>query len=390
MLTANKVDLRKSEKVILFAIVTHLIGYQIFGLIGSVLPVPFITQLFRLVTVVTIILVICFSRLKVTYTRAHVFLFFCIIAYVLRVLIYFANGFENSFFTFFYYFQNLFILLLIPIALIAFDLNKAHLEYLKQVFFKYSLFFILLLFILLPFSEPGRLGFERLNPISIALYLGAGIIIAANSNIKIFIKLIHIFLSLYLMILSGSRGPLLALLLCLFMFFLFRSSTKVKIALGGVFLFFIAVFIRFVQDIIAIAPALARFNPTSDAGYMSVGIRLEQYMSAIDIFTDNIFFGGSLLEQAHNYYPHNLFLELAMSTGLVGIIIVLLLASFTVIKAWKLPDSQKWINFLTLYFFLSMMFSASIATSYQLIILLLLVLRAKVDATSCPKVLKPS
>jgi O-antigen ligase len=388
LLTANKLDLRISEKVILFAIVTHLVGYQIFGLLGSVLPIPFITQLFRIVTIVALILAVCLSKIKLTYTRAHIFLFFCIIGYILRVLIYFANGFENDFFNFFYYFQNLFILLLIPILLISFDFNNSHLEYLKKVFFGYSFIFILLLLIFLPLSEPGRLGFERLNPISIALYLGAGLVVAANCKIKFSIKLFHILLSLYLMLLSGSRGPLLALLLCLFIFLLFKASTKVKVGLGGAFIAVAIVFMKFITDLMAIAPALARFNPTSDAGYMSVGIRFEQYMSAINIFTENIFFGGSLLEQAHNYYPHNLFLELAMSTGLVGIFIIVFLASLTVSKAWKLADNQKWIVYLTMYFIISMMFSASIATSYQLLILLLLVFRVQPHKLSSKNIIE--
>lgn len=62
-------------------------------------------------------------------------------------------------------------------------------------------------------SDPYRLSFEKINPISLSLYAAICILFCNWSFRSKTISICVIILLLFIMVLSGSRGPLLALFL---------------------------------------------------------------------------------------------------------------------------------------------------------------------------------
>lgn len=149
-----------------------------------------------------------------------------------------------------------------------------------------------------------------------------------------------LYLCLFLFILaaiwSSSKGPIIALIICTLLIWILRFKRYFNLnAVIKIFSLFIALLIIFntlpteyterITDIINIIT-----NNSEEAEYGSVGIRQEMWISAYEIYLKNYFLGVGTTnwqyysEHGELLYPHNIFLELASETGLIGLTVYLL------------------------------------------------------------------
>lgn len=171
---------------------------------------------------------------------------------------------------------------------------------------------------------------------------------------------------------SASRGPVLAvsatilILLCS----LFRRK-----AIGHAVAFLV----------ITIALTIATLTYTSATGSNLVNRllaidsaieaqsgeadRLVLYAEAFSMFLDSPVFGESTKLPGRDEYPHNLFVESLMATGLVGTIPLVILLGLAIRAAWRIMTRRPelaWMPLLFLLNFVGAMFSFAIYTNVPL------------------------
>lgn len=161
-----------------------------------------------------------------------------------------------------------------------------------------------------------------------------GIIILKKENLNNLLKFIIIgiiLLAILVMLRSGSRGPVLSLIV-VSLFFLLANAKRpllgIVIVLVSAFIVFIA--IEYVKDLIQeISPILkARLFDREDQTWDRVPL----YNYAINSFLNSPIIGEKfgVYYPGQITYPHNIFLETLMQLGLIGgiMIFIILGASF--------------------------------------------------------------
>ena len=92
-------------------------------------------------------------------------------------------------------------------------------------------------------------------------------------------------------------------------------------------------------------------------------IRLSLWREGLEQFMNNPFFGNSLEVDKYQFYPHNLFIEVLLSTGLIGFIpfTLLLFRGFkATINIFRNYPQYAWIGVLFLQSFMQNMFSGAL------------------------------
>lgn len=123
---------------------------------------------------------------------------------------------------------------------------------------------------------------------------------------------------------GGSRGPLLGFLMLVMLityFYLKVGSYSVIYNLKLLIVAFsivslIVIYLPFLKENFTL---IARFTDTIDSR-TSGGTEKRDYhlISAWNIFVDSPFIGGRFVEDYENHYPHNVYLEALMATGIIG------------------------------------------------------------------------
>ena len=207
-----------------------------------------------------------------------------------------------------------------------------------------------------PWATGGRLSFEALNPITLG-HIGASTLIALLSitrtrmpaaNFLVLVGLAAI--ALWTIIAAGSRGPMLSLACAGLVYALLTARfgwiLMIVAGLAGLLLF-------------GENAALARFEGT--ATDESALIRLAIQGNAILQFLANPVFGSAYAELQSLEYPHNLFIETAMSMGLVGLLLLIIVLFRTARIAWRsLKDGRTLMPLLFVQAFIGMQFSGSL------------------------------
>lgn len=135
--------------------------------------------------------------------------------------------------------------------------------------------------------------------------------------------LVTIILSFILFFLGSTRGALLAVLLCL-LSFLYFGNLRNKLRFTFLFILGIPLVIYGVEA--TGSGIFKRSQATLETGDSSG--REPLWNAAIDEFISNPILGGRI--EVSNIYPHNIFLEVLMATGIIGFILfmIFLLKSF--------------------------------------------------------------
>jgi len=154
-----------------------------------------------------------------------------------------------------------------------------------------------------------------------------------NINFKVYI-LINLILSLFIFFIGSTRGALLALALSLLYLLITRKGiSKVKYLISGVFLAPVLVYLFNLSG----SNLLERTQSSIDKGDNSG--RDSLWNDAWIEFLNSPFFGGDI--EVSGIYPHNLFLEILMATGFLGLFIFLISISITLINFSKIQSVNK-------------------------------------------------
>ena len=207
----------------------------------------------------------------------------------------------------------------------------------------------------------SRFSILGINPIWVSRLLFYGLL----SNIYIFrnsrnvmIKIGIIIISIvqfYFGFLTGSRGPLLALIGGIIIYSLY-SVKRISLSKVIIVLLIFTIFIAIAFNSIVNNPN-SRFSG-SGTGDTSTQARLLAQYQAYTIFRSNIIFGGGWgsFSQFPLEYPHNVFSEIGSETGILGLVIfltLLIITLFRLISIYKrhnTPESKFIIAILTVSF----------------------------------------
>jgi len=200
------------------------------------------------------------------------------------------------------------------------------------------------------------------------------IIYAKKSKLTFFLCIILIALSLYCMIMSATRGPLISLFFVLASYFIIQArKTPRDLILTVLFIASIVVvyFITIEYDLFI----LKRFQRLYD--YESFG-RYTRMLLFIDMLKTSLVWTIGLGPDGFNYhtgmgYPHNYFIELFAEYGILGLISFLLLSisgfyyAFLIMWRTYLPE-MSFVAPIWMFSFLNSMVSGNIVANGSVLI----------------------
>lgn len=184
--------------------------------------------------------------------------------------------------------------------------------------------------------ETTRFGLLRLNPISIAYYCWVAIFVSVTlllkplpSAGKYFLCLLTLVMAIVVMLAASSRGPIIAGVFTLFLLLSNGAKNRVKLLT-----FFSVVTLVLLYGSALVTSVLGRFQ-FFDADNMDLSSldRVIGMQSAFESFLASPIYGRFAIDPSlgPEYYPHNLFLEVMMSMGLVGLALILVLVGSSLV-----------------------------------------------------------
>lgn len=178
-----------------------------------------------------------------------------------------------------------------------------------------------------------------------------------------FLVFTFILFSLVPFFLGASRGSIFALFFPFVLMFLSRGNSVANIKLL-ILMLLTAVAGVYLSELFG-SSLVSRFtNMKADiAQGNESAIRLEMWKAALLQFADNPIFGDALEVTAFRFYPHNIVLEVLISTGIVGFIpfAALLIHAFKrVIFIFRNEPANSWIGIVFIQSFIQNMFSGSL------------------------------
>jgi O-antigen ligase len=220
-----------------------------------------------------------------------------------------------------------------------------------------------------------------------------------NIGVTLFCLAIHVFsinrlfrilsafaitLSIFTVIISGSRGPILALFICIITAILFRNIQK---RFSFIFpLFILGLFVILSSYIISL---IGLFSSASAGRILLTltdgdsGGRDGYFPVAIDQFLKSPLLGGSFVLDdgvGKGDYPHNIFLEGLMTFGIFGGIILFVFSYLGFKLSFKLlylNNKNKWLAFLFFQFFLYSCLSGALWSSIHFVVILAILFNIK-------------
>ncbi len=181
-----------------------------------------------------------------------------------------------------------------------------------------------------------------------------------------FLHIVAIAIGFTTIFLSGSRGPLLATLVCYaWIFYAAYRKTTSRVASGVLISLVVMsigmIVLPFVVDIGA--PVLERLAATARGEEMSDGGRFILWENGLAQALENPIFGSGFEEKEIVFYVHNLPLEAFMSAGFVGALIWIALFSIGLKRAFLIileKPAHGWIAITFLYTFVNSLLSGNL------------------------------
>jgi hypothetical protein len=342
--------------------------YNLTNFIESTLICFYILYLLRKINNISLHLI----KIKFSSLFFQIFLIFCI-SFLLQIIFkgYFSAETEIIFKRFFT--QLIPIIILITLFVNNFFKLK---NILDGVLIYGLIFFLILIFTsdFIELSKIARKDFREdvgISPIQLSRLSGFIFIISffrilsINSLVNNILMIILLIISLSFLILGASRGPFIFLLISLSFSLYYILGFKKKLV--KIFLFSICVYILAYFFFPMFSSFQFRFNEILDYNDMLRFKRIQFYSQ--NFFNFEIFLFG-LGPAGFNYltalsYPHNLFIELHLEYGFIGILLFFSLF-FLILKSIYFAKNIIFdLNFITLltcviYFFLSSFVSGDI------------------------------
>lgn len=208
-----------------------------------------------------------------------------------------------------------------------------------------------------------------LSPISLsytsALVIVLGVTLLLTHKVRIVQKisiLITISISTIPFFLGSSRGSLLAIIVSLLSFILFKAGGKNKIKIITAIGFIVAFGVYIMNSIQSnLLIRMEKIQEIDDGDG-----RVIRYLESISIINDNPILGNGLVLQSFDNYPHNILLEVFQASGLFGFIpfLVLIIIGFKSAKNIFLKNPKyAWLAVLYIQSFMGNMLSGSVITA---------------------------
>jgi len=307
--------------------------------LGAILPVlSFVIIIFR----------VCYKKKSLKF-KLDVFDVFMI---SLTIIMLFSILFSPDYFKSIFY-TGIFIFLALPFYFVTkvYLLNSENFTKSLYTLFNATVFFTIIFSIVsLYLHEIARYPYERMTfpgvyPIPFCLFLCLGLILliiyrikptyreGVKKNLKYFYSIPVIFLILFSIIKTNTRGPVVALILAsiTLLFIFFKIKLNVKIITGfivSVFLGLVAFFSFFDVNKVAV-----RFIELMPKDAESITPRLLAYFDSIKILftrpfgisvgTFGIYYSDQDSISDSGTYAHNLFMEFISSFGIFGVLLTL-------------------------------------------------------------------
>lgn len=205
-------------------------------------------------------------------------------------------------------------------------------------------------------------GPHPLNPISISRAGSIIFLLSVNRLLinkeNVLLMILFLIIGLSLLLLGSSRGPFIStIIILLILLYSKRSSFKNVLGLSIIlFLIFLA-FTSFVN-----LEELGIFKRFVSPNYGNDPTRGEIWDAAFDYFLNSPIIGYSIVDK-FGIYPHNIFLEVLMSIGLIGVIPFIIPIFESIKKSLKiLSKSQN--NSFALLFISQLFISLSSGSTY--------------------------
>lgn len=186
-------------------------------------------------------------------------------------------------------------------------------------------------------------------------------ILSTNYLFDIFI----IVVSFSNLILSGSRGPFLALFVVGFLILLQSGKINWNVLIGGPLIISVLLFsvIHYFDISISDIAYLKRIFDDGELTLFNDENRTDLFNSAVNQFVNNPVLGDKYFEGLTRTYPHNIFLEVLMSTGFLGGVLFLLnflIFLYSYFLSLRSVNLNTFLFYLTAFYFLCSLFSSSI------------------------------
>jgi O-antigen ligase len=174
-------------------------------------------------------------------------------------------------------------------------------------------------------------SFGFLGPITFSWINGFSFIALLFKKVKKNIDQFLMFFFFLMIIWSGSKGPIIAILVLMILnlkFFIPLGANKklkyfIALSCFFIFLFLLKDYVRSLNGLYDIIVSPKEYIENQGKG--SVGIRIDLYKQAFFLFVEKPFFGhgfGSWADISNTKfkYPHNIVLELMAETGFIGLL----------------------------------------------------------------------
>jgi O-antigen ligase len=238
------------------------------------------------------------------------------------------------------------------------------------------------------------------KPINVIVLSRSGGILAilavlhkSNNILSSIVRFLSFILGVGVLILGASRGPFFAFIVTILFIFLYKGFRMKRnnnwliywllfIAVVSLILYFI--FVKsIIQETSLFNRVITLINNTNkitkEERYFEWYISLNQFFSSPII-------GDEIVSTYSRTYPHNLLLEVLMSTGLTGFIPFVLACYFSFKKGLQfVKKDQSSIFYLFLFLFISMMFSGAIFMSPHFWICMAIILVIPIKTSSIQK-----
>jgi O-antigen ligase len=203
---------------------------------------------------------------------------------------------------------------------------------------------------------------------SASLIMGLSIFNIFYQKDKLVIKLMYlliIIVSLIPFLLGSSRGAVFSLLFPFVFFVFFKRGKSLSRSILITFSFIsFSIIAFFIAENFGSSAFTRVFTIASDIDSGSdSAARLDIWYTSILQFYDNPIFGDYVLNRKWNFYPHNLFVEILMATGILGFLpfcILIFLAFRKTIKIIKYNPEESWVTIIFLQGFVMGSFSGSV------------------------------
>jgi O-antigen ligase len=175
-----------------------------------------------------------------------------------------------------------------------------------------------------------------------------------------------IVLSIFPLLLGASRGSIVAIFVVLLLNVFSSGSAGAKLKYVALFVLFFFIIIFLNQYFGGgLADRFYKLQEDFDSGEDSA-LRLTIWKSSWSQFVDNPLFGDKFAVEGWKNYPHNIFLEVLQTTGIVGFVPFSILLFTVLVYAFRIMryhKSYSWLSVVFILSFIQTMFSSNLFTA---------------------------